>query len=165
MKIVLANDSARARPNRWMGGRPGPHAPSEVSVLHATNTARHVGQKRRACIHNLVGGWGGKRIIYPRPRQVKSCHVTTPLWPTCAAALQKILTKQSKHVHVLADQALCLKERHVGPLLKSGKSCQHVARRTLKTAWCDPERSILKLLHTVQYRHAKTRMALVCWRP
>ncbi len=96
----MANGSTRALPNRWMGGRPGPHAPSEVSVLHATNTARHVGQKRRACVHNQVGGWGGKRIIYPRPRQVKSCHVTTPLSPTCAAALKKILTKQSKHMYM-----------------------------------------------------------------
>jgi hypothetical protein len=39
IEIVLANGSVRARPNRWMGGRPGPHASSEVSVLHATNTA------------------------------------------------------------------------------------------------------------------------------
>ncbi len=60
----------------------------------------HVGQKRRAYVHDQVGGWGGRRTIYPRPRQVKSCHVTTPLSPTCAAALQKILTKQSKHMYM-----------------------------------------------------------------
>jgi hypothetical protein len=100
MKIVLASGSAHARPNRWMGGRPGPHAPSEVSVLHATNNARHVGQKRRACVHDQVRGWGGKRKI-PCPRQVKSCHVTTPMSPMCAAALRKILTKQSKHMYLL----------------------------------------------------------------
>jgi hypothetical protein len=100
MEIVLVNGSARVRPNRWMGGRPGPHAPSEVSVLHATNTVRHAGQKRPACVQDQVGGWGGKRKIYPRPRQVKLCHVTTPLLPTCAAALQKILTKQSKHMYM-----------------------------------------------------------------
>ncbi len=45
-------------------------------------------------------GVGGKEDIYPHPRQVKSCHVTTPLLPTCAAALQKILTKQSKHMYM-----------------------------------------------------------------
>jgi hypothetical protein len=79
------------------GGRPGPHTLSEVSKLHATNTALHVGQERRAYVHDQVGGWGRK--IYPR--QVKSCHVTTPISPTCAAALQKILTKQSKHMYLL----------------------------------------------------------------
>jgi hypothetical protein len=45
-------------------------------------------------------GVGGKEDNIPRPRQVKSCHVTTPLSPTCAAALQKILTKQSKHMYM-----------------------------------------------------------------
>jgi hypothetical protein len=57
------------------------------------------------------------------------------------------------------------RERHVGPLLKSRKSRQHVAYRSLQTAWCGPERSILKLLHTVPYRHTKTSMILACWRP
>ncbi len=52
-----------------------------------------------------------------------------------------------------------------GPLLKNGKSRQHVACRSLQTAWCSPERSILKLLCTVHYRHAKTSMILACWRP
>jgi hypothetical protein len=44
IEVVLANGGVRARPNRWMGGRPGPHAPSEVSELHATSTA---GPRRR----------------------------------------------------------------------------------------------------------------------
>jgi hypothetical protein len=107
-----------------------------------------------ARVRDQVGGWGGRRKIYPRPCQVKSCQVTTPLSPTCAAALQKILTKQSKHMYMYlltklsASQTatwlvyfkihhICksithtiFKERHVGPLLKSGKSRQHVARRT-----------------------------------
>jgi hypothetical protein len=45
-------------------------------------------------------GVGGRRIINPRPRQVKSCHVTTPLSPACSAALQNILTRQSKHMYM-----------------------------------------------------------------
>ncbi len=57
---------ARVRDPIDDGGRPGPHAPSEVSVLHATNTARHVGQKRRACVHDKVGG-GGKEDNIPPP--------------------------------------------------------------------------------------------------
>ncbi len=95
MKIVLANGSARTRPNQWTGGRPGPHTPSEVHELHATNTARPR-RLKEACVRARPSrGWGGRRNIYPCPRQVQSCHITTPISPMCAAALQKILTKQS----------------------------------------------------------------------
>ncbi len=51
-----------------------------------------------------------------------------------------------------------------GAAVEERKEPQHVARRTLKTAWCGPERSILDLLHTVQKRHTKP-VWLACWRP
>ncbi len=49
----------------------------------------------------------------------------------------------------------------------SGKSSQHVACRSLKTALCSPGRSILDHLLSVHRRHAKTStgMILACWRP
>jgi hypothetical protein len=78
IEIVLANGSARARPNRWMGGRPGPHAPSEVSMLHVTNTARTRRQKEARVRERPSRGVGEMEGKKPRPRQVKSCHVTTP---------------------------------------------------------------------------------------
>jgi hypothetical protein len=72
IEIVLANGSARARPNRWMGGRPGPHAPSEVRVLHATNTARPHRQKEarvRARPSRGVGEMEGNKPP-PTPSEV-----------------------------------------------------------------------------------------------
>ncbi len=47
----------------------------------------------------------------------------------------------------------------------SGKSSQHAACRSLKTAWYGPGRSILDHLLSVYCRHTKTSMILVCWRP
>ncbi len=67
VKIVLANGSARARPNRWMGGRPGPHAPSEVNSCTPPLPRDHVGKKRRAYVHDQVGGWGRVRQNEPPP--------------------------------------------------------------------------------------------------
>jgi hypothetical protein len=84
--------------NGWGGGQAPMHQMKSACSRH--QHCEHVGQKRRTYVHDQVGGWGGRRKIYPRPRQVKSCHVTTPLSPTCAAALQKILTKQSKHMYM-----------------------------------------------------------------
>ncbi len=141
----------------WGGGQAPMHQVRSASCTPPI-PRNHVGKKRRAYVHDQVGGWGRWRQINPRPRQVKSCHVTTPLSPTCAATLQKALTKQSKHMYMYlltklsasqpATRHVCFriphtvyiyhkhnfKERHVGPLLKSGRSRQHVARRTLKTA-------------------------------
>jgi hypothetical protein len=45
IEIVLANGTRVRDPIDGWGGRPGPHAPSEVSELHATNTARPRRQK------------------------------------------------------------------------------------------------------------------------
>ncbi len=145
----------------------------------------HVGQKRRVYVHDQAGGWGERRRIYPRPRQVKSCHVTTPIIAMCAAALQNILTKQSKHMYLLtklsASQTaawhgyfrihhtyksilIIVKERHVGPLLKSEKSCSmwHASR-------CRPLGAVPKglfLISCVQFNTATPKPVwLVCWRP
>jgi hypothetical protein len=41
------------------------------------------------------------------------------------------MLQNSSYIYIINT---IFKERHVGPLLKSGKSRQHVARRTLKTA-------------------------------
>ncbi len=71
--IVFANGSTRARPKRWMRGRPGPHAPSEVSELHATNTARPRRQKSGALTCTTksgCGGDGGKIKPTPTPSEV-----------------------------------------------------------------------------------------------
>ena len=61
---------ARVRdPNRWMGGRPGPHAPSEVIELHATITARPRRQKeaRVRARPNQSGGGGEDGFMKPPP--------------------------------------------------------------------------------------------------
>ncbi len=49
----------------------------------------------------------------------------------------------------------------------SGKSRQHMACRSLETAWCGPGSSILEHLLSVHCRHTKTStgMILACWRP
>ncbi len=67
LEIVLANGGARARPNRWMGGRPGPHAPSEVNELHATITARPRRQKEARVRARPSRGVGEMRGGNPRP--------------------------------------------------------------------------------------------------
>ncbi len=78
MKIVLANGSAHARPNRWMGGRPGPHTPSEVSELHATNTARPRRPKEVRIRARPSRGVGGKEDNIPphTPSEVMPCYDT-----------------------------------------------------------------------------------------
>ncbi len=62
----------------WGGGQAPMH-----QVKSASSTPpiprNHVGKKRRAYMHDQVGGWGRRRKIYPCPRQVKSCHVTIPI--------------------------------------------------------------------------------------
>jgi hypothetical protein len=86
--------------DRWGGGQAPIHQVKSTNCTPPT-PRDHVGQKRRKYAHDQVRGWGGRRNIYPRPRQVKSRHVTTPISPTCEAALQKILTNQSKHMYLL----------------------------------------------------------------
>ncbi len=78
IEIVLANGSARARPNRWMGGGQAPMHQVKSACCMPPTPHDHVGKKRRAYVHDQVGGWGRCREKNPRPRQVKSCHVTTP---------------------------------------------------------------------------------------
>ncbi len=62
----------------WGGGQAPMHQVKSTSCTPPI-PRDHIGKKRRAYVHDQVGGWGGRRIIYPRPRQVKSCHVTTPI--------------------------------------------------------------------------------------
>jgi hypothetical protein len=62
----------------WGGGQAPIHQVKSTSCMPPT-LRDLVGQKRRAYMHDQVGGWGGRRKIYPRPCQVKSCHVTTPI--------------------------------------------------------------------------------------
>ncbi len=84
--------------NGWGGGQAPMHQMKSACCTPPTPRAR---RPKEVHVHARPSrGVGGRRIIYPRPRQVKSCHVTTPLAPTCAAALQKILTKQSKHMYM-----------------------------------------------------------------
>jgi hypothetical protein len=72
LKFVLANGSARARPNRWMGGGgPGPLAPSEVSELHATNTARPRSPNKAHVRARPSRGTGGGGDGGEYPRQLK----------------------------------------------------------------------------------------------
>jgi hypothetical protein len=88
--------------NGWGGGQAPIHQVKSASCTPPT-PRDHVDQKRHAYVHDQVGGWGGRRNIYSLPPQVKSCHVTTPISPTCVAAVQKILTKQSKHMYLLTE--------------------------------------------------------------
>ncbi len=153
----MANDSARARPNRCMGGppwpvaRPGPLTPSEVHDFMPPTPRDHVGQKGVHTCTTESRGWGGRRILYPRPRQVKSCHVTPPIIAYVRGCPSKILTKQSKHMYLLTRlSASQTATWHVyfrmhqkykfmlncqrvarGAAVEERKEPQHVARRTL----------------------------------
>jgi hypothetical protein len=62
----------------WGGGQAPIHKVKSASCTPPT-PRDHVGKKRRAYMYDQVRGWGGRRKIYPRPRQVKPCHVTTPI--------------------------------------------------------------------------------------
>jgi hypothetical protein len=64
--------------NGWGGGQAPIHQVKSASCTPPT-PRDHIGQKRGAYVHDQVGGWEGRRNIYPRPRQVKSCLVTTPI--------------------------------------------------------------------------------------
>jgi hypothetical protein len=74
LKIVLANGSTRAWPNRWMGGGQA-HIHQVKSTSCTPPTPRdHVGRKRRAYVHDQVGGWGEGGIY--TPAHAKWSHAT-----------------------------------------------------------------------------------------
>jgi hypothetical protein len=49
----------------WGGGQAPLHQMKSACSRH--HHREHVGQKRRTYVHDQVGGWGGRRKIYPRP--------------------------------------------------------------------------------------------------
>jgi hypothetical protein len=127
-----------------------------------------------------VRGWeGGGGSRYPHPCQVNSCHVATHLTAyVCQLSFNKILTKQTKHTCSFKCSAsqtatwhVNFRVHHTYRSILNLNNCRREAlmaaveerkeppaRRMPLTLDCLvwSKRFILKLLHTVQYRNAKT---------
>ncbi len=78
----------------WGGGQAPMHQVKSASCTPPI-PRDHVGEKRRAYMHDQVGGWGIWREMKPPPTPSEVMPRCDPQSPVCAAALQKALTKQS----------------------------------------------------------------------
>ncbi len=118
IEIVLANGSARVRPNRWMRGRPGPHTPSEVRELHATNTARPRRQKEVRVRTRPSRGVGGKEVNIPPPLPSE----VMPRYNTSNRLHARLPFEKSWlniKAYVLADQAPRLTDCNLARILQN----------------------------------------------
>jgi hypothetical protein len=100
----------------WGGGPGLLHQVKSTSCTPPT-PRDHIGQKRRVYVHDPVEGWedGGE---YPRPRQVKSCHITTPIIAYMHSCPSKNPDWTIK-AYLLADQALCITDCNFARILQN----------------------------------------------
>ncbi len=134
-------------------------------IIWGLSTSVHIGQK--AHIRWGSGRW--KWIPPPTPSAVMP-HYDTHNRPV-QTSIKSWLNKET----VLADHALCLSNRYLACVLQKSQgpsssilnfnNCQRGAHRAVVEERKKPpapglQKSILELLHTVQYRHANTSMIL-----
>jgi hypothetical protein len=126
--------------------------PTSSIYCHAHNLRPfHVSPPRMACIRAWPR-WGGKKQIPPpmpstvMPRYDKPVCLFNKIltkqkgrtcWPCCLPFRQILglyTSWNSGYIQIHIEFFTIVREEHLGPLLKSGKSCQHMACWSLKTA-------------------------------